>query len=140
MKKIILIAYAVSALHVAVLITIGEGYPCLQGPLFAGHVQTGNRIDIPVPHGVLENRPPSFQKLYRHETLALPIQSKIGPRISAELPQFAHRQFLIGHSLRTRFPQTPGSSFEGISWTTRTYQISPWKPVRFVAETDRIHD
>lgn len=140
MKKILLFIYSLAALHVVVLMTIGEAFPCLQGPIFAGHVQTGDRIDIPVPNGNLDVRTPSFQKLYRHETLALPVQSPDSADLSADLPTFAHRQFLIGHALRTRFPQNPEPGFSSIHWTTRSYQISLWKPVRFLGETDRIHD
>ena len=140
MKKTLLLIYAIAALHVVILMVVGEGFPCLQGPLFAGHVQTGNRIDIPVPQGSLENHTPSFKKLFRHETLALPVQSKNGSSIHPELAQFPHRQFLIGHALRTRFPQEPEIPFKDIYWTTRTYHISSWRPVRFVGVTDRIHD
>lgn len=140
MKKVLLLIYSLAALHVLVLMTAGEAFPCLQGPIFAGHVQKGSRIDIPVPKGKLDVGTPSFQKLYRHETLALPVQSIDSDTICPDLPAFAHRQFLIGHALRTRFPRGPEPGFSDIHWTTRSYHISFWRPVRFLGETDRIHD
>lgn len=100
-KSVLLLSavYVIGALHVVFVFTVGEPYPSLQGPMFAGHLQEGDIIRVPV------RRPLDIEgseKRVRYETLAIPIQGNPG---TFGKPA---QQFMIGHSLRVPDPKSTG--------------------------------
>lgn len=141
-RRLLAVAYLLAILHVIFLFTIGEPYPSLQGPMFAGHMQVDRVVHVPFarPTEGAPERPPDT-RILRHESLALPVQTR--PEIIVpELEHWTARQFLIGHSLRTPFPRGGSGSTRPspVNWSTYRFDV-PWNaPPKMVGEEDLIAD
>jgi len=139
--RLLLIAYAFAAVHVLVIFTLGEPYPSLQGPLFAGHLQKDRIIYVPFYREAGNDANlPSSVKLLRHETLGIPAQrnfSQLAPSLSGS----AAREFLIGHSLRRSSPRSGNSEdFSHVKWSTYKFHAPLGAPPVLIGEEDIIHD
>ncbi len=136
-----LASYALAAAHCILTFGIGEPYPSLQGPMFAGHLQRGRIIHVPF-YRETEDRPrlPAHDRLLRHETLAAPVQRDSSLLVPA-LQESAFLQFLIGHSVRTRNPR-PGNprDFSGVEWSTYKVNAPLDSPPELIGEEDIIDD
>ena len=115
--RLLLVAYAIAAGHVLCIFTLGEPYPSLQGPLFAGHLQKDRTIYVPFYRETGdETNLPSSGKLLRHETLGIPAQrnfSQLAPSLSgsaAPKPSQSHpkaiQKSLTNHGVTQKSPQT----------------------------------
>ena len=139
--RLLCFAYGLALVHVIVIFTIGEPYPSLQGPLFAGHLQQDRTTYVPFyREGENEADLPSHEKLLRHETLAIPAQqdfSKLVPTHSGR----AAREFLIGHSLRspTLRPEQ-GDDFAQVEWSAYKFRVPLNAPPELIGEEDIIDD
>ena len=139
--RLLLLAYAIAAGHVLCIFTLGEPYPSLQGPLFAGHLQKGRTIYVPFYREAGDGTNlPSSGKLLRHETLAIPAQrdfSQLAPSLSGP----AAREFLIGHSLRSPSLR-PGNTedFSHVEWSADKFHAPLNAPPELIGEEDIIHD
>ena len=134
-------SYALAAAHCIVTFSVGEPYPSLQGPMFAGHLQQDETIYVPF-YRETKNIPslPAHDRLLRHETLGVPAQkdfAKLAPRFKGA----AYQEFLIGHSVRTRNPR-PGSpgDFSGVEWSAYKIHAPLDGPPELIGEEDVIHD
>ena len=138
---LVLGSYALATLHCIVTFTIGEPYPSLQGPMFAGHLQQGRTIHVPFYREKdRASRLPAHDRLLRHETLAIPIQMNF-PRLAPSLKGTASRQFLIGHSLRTNSPHLGNSSnFSGVEWFTYRIHAPLGAPPELIGEENLFND
>ena len=139
--RLLLLAYAIAAGHVLCIFTLGEPYPSLQGPLFAGHLQKDRTIYVPFYREAGDGTNlPSSGKLLRHETLAIPAQrdfSQLAPSLSGS----AAREFLIGHSLRSPSLR-PGNTedFSHVEWSAYKFHAPLNAPPKLIGEEDIIHD
>ena len=134
-------SYALSAAHCIVTFSVGEPYPSLQGPMFAGHLQQERTIYVPF-YRETKNIPslPAHDRLLRHETLGVPAQKDF-PTLAPGLKGAASRQFLIGHSVRTSNPRSgnPGD-FPGVEWSAYKIHAPLDSPPELIGEEDIIHD
>lgn len=134
-------AYVLAAGHCIVTFSVGEPYPSLQGPMFAGHLQQGRTIYVPF-YRKTESIPtlPAHDQLLRHETLGVPAQrdfSKLAPGLKGA----ASRQFLIGHSVRTSSPRSGNPrDFSGVNWSAYRIHAPLDSPPEFIGEEDIIDD
>ena len=141
-RRLLALAYLLSLLHVLFLFLVGEPYPSLQGPMFAGHLQEGRVVHVPISRpSEHASEGPSDPRILRHETLALPVQVRPAEFVP-EFDRWTAHQFLIGHSLRTPFPRevpvTSGSP--PVRWSTYRFEV-PWNaPPKMVDEDDLIAD
>lgn len=139
--RLLLFAYALAVVHVAFVFTVGEPYPSLQGPMFAGHLQQDRIIHVPFHrnHGNEANLP-SHENLLRHETLAIPAQQDIS-RLAPSHPGRAAREFLIGHSLRSPGLRPRAShDFAGVKWSAYKFRVPLHTPPELIGEEDIIND
>ncbi|MAT47972.1 MAG: hypothetical protein CMO35_11175 [Verrucomicrobiaceae bacterium] len=139
--RLLLFAYAFAAVHVLVIFTLGEPYPSLQGPLFAGHLQKNRIIYVPFYREAgNETNLPSSGKLLRHETLGIPAQRNF-PQLVPSLPGAAAREFLIGHSLRrSSFRPAKTEDFSHVEWSAYKFHAPFNGPPELIGEEDIIHD
>lgn len=140
-RRLVLLVYIVALAQVTVIFTLGEPYPTLQGPLFAGHLQSGRTVYVPFYR---ENgSPPDLpfgDKLLRYETLALPAQDDM-EALSPQLSGWAAKNYLIGHSLRTPSPRRrPSGDFAGVNWSTYKFYVPLDSPPKADGEVDIIAD
>lgn len=138
---LLLLVYGVAALHVIVIFTVGEPYPSLQGPLFAGHLQKERTIYVPFHReNDSRDRLPSHQRLLRHETLGVPAQrdfNKLAPSFSG----LSARQFLIGHSLRSPvLPAEQERRVWQVEWSAYKFHAPLDGPPERIGEEDVLHD
>jgi hypothetical protein len=135
----LLLIYGIALLHVIVVFTIGEPYPSLQGPLFAGHLHQGETIYAPFYREEQAGEPlPSRDKLLRCETLGIPAQndfSNLAPTLSGRVA----REFLIGHSIRSPIRNNP-QNFEQVRWSAWKFHAPPGSPPTLLGEEDIIND
>ncbi len=134
-------AYVLAAAHCIVTFSVGEPYPSLQGPMFAGHLQQERTIYVPF-YRETESTPslPAHDQLLRHETLGVPAQknfSKLAPRLKGA----ASQQFLIGHSVRTSRPRSGNlGDFPGVKWSAYRVHAPLDSPPELIGEEDIIDD
>ena len=136
-----MVAYGVALVQVLVVFTIGEPYPFLQGPLFAGHLQEGRMVRVPVYEGGEEDeRISGYETLLWHETLG--VRAQVGfEELAPELSGAAAREYLIGHSVRRPWGRVEGGEEIGRgNWTTLRFH-APWDgPPVLEGEEDVIDD
>ena len=83
---------------------------------------------------------PSRENLLRHETLAIPAQQD-PESLAPTLSRPAHRQFLIGHSLRSRHLRSrQPEDFPRVRWSTWKVHAPLDAPPERLGEDDRIDD
>lgn len=134
-------AYGLALAHVLLVFTVGEPYPSLQGPLFAGHLQQGRTIHVPVFREAPDSPSlPLRDNLLRHETLAIPAQrdfAAFAPALSGR----PARDFLIGHAIRSPDlrPARPGD-FGGGRWSALKFHAPLDAPPELLGEEDVIDD
>ena len=139
--RVILGTYGVALLQVLVVFTVGEPYPFLQGPLFAGHLQEARTIRVLVYRGGDgDERIPGYETLLWHETLGLRAQGGF-EELAPNLKGTAAREYLIGHSVRLHWESMDGGKEIGRgNWTTLKFH-APWDgPPVLEGEEDVIDD
>lgn len=139
--RLLVAVYLAAIGHVAILFTVGEPYPSLQGPLFSGHWQEGRTIHVPF-YSFTGDAPaiPSRETLLRHESLALPVQRDFASLVPSEPGRLA-REFLIGHSLRVSEPgPAPDPKPYPVIWSTLKFHAPLNGPPQLLGEEDLIDD